>query len=741
MSALLAVCFHASVNRRFSLMENGLKMAATIRYAMEWDELMELEYHNEAYQDNRESLRHLMLALEYAHEAHLLHENITKDRTEIQDLEGDAEEEKKKAEEDEKEASLWALRAFGDGRASVGAGLSGVELAKKAQDENERAQAALQHANQTLTEGTAKLHQAHESLQLAKEAKNHTTLDKGVCRWMSLACDIIRGQPTVNSSYPANPNDLAIQANKDIQDALQEIQDANTEKDWGMELLVNASAHANLSTDILQDAKMFRSQAIIDRDQAHKYRTQEVEDEKEYDKDEIFITEDRNEITADRKRMYNYTNTSRSFLEMAISDRVEFRHAVEQYQSSRTRAADMEKLLIQKTVEAKQHVSKAGWSALAACVAGACLLVTVAVQIVATFRYQRPIQWIVKGPPDTAHDLLYLVNHIFIFFLSIGYVGELLLDFGHEKKVTRTATVFLFSILGAVLQVSLLHFLPHICKMLQTSSILDWSSSQVLIREDIVKKGSLVSIVFACEMLLMWVNIGTVAFTGAYRLNNWWCWIMVVSLAGCYTSFLLKTDWLDRRMDVSEYLDVFDTVTVESNPLSYEERSRNSVDNQEEKVSLLAQSSLRGSLSESMRDSASDYVETSAQGSIMNSASPAYSKSDQRSSSSSSMRSVPLGNAEASGYGATDQIQTMILPEIRATFVRSWTSELRKTLLLVEILVVSWAVWIIRRNIILIFKLSPLVKGIAWGRCPLWILNIFFFVALAVFAMSYNRKR
>jgi hypothetical protein len=746
LSALLAFSFHAGVNRRFVRMEDGLKIATTIRYALEWDELIEMEYHREAYKDNQESIYHLLLAFEYAHEAHLLQENITKEQNDLFGLEKDAEGKKEKADSYEREASLWAMRAFGDGRASVGSELTGVQLAKLAQDENERGQKALQHANMTLTEGSEKLHQAQEALQLAEEAQNHTTLDKGLCRWMPLACKIVRSQDTPNSTYSGSPTDIVIQANKDIQDALQQIHDAKIEKDLGMELLVNASTHANFSTQILQDAEMFRQQANIDRQQANKYRTQELEDERAYDADEKLIEKGKTEILTDETRMHNYTNSSQEFLKLAVSDRNNFRQAVDQYQRSRQRALDMETLLIAKTKEAKDHVAKAGWSALAACIAGSCLLAMVAVQIVAAFRYQQPLQWIVRPHPQTTHDLLYLLNHSFIFLLSIGYVGELLIDFGHERKIVRAFIVFLFSIVGASLQVTLLHFLPHICRM-NKSSNLDWNVTRVLLREDVVKKGAIVSLVFACEMLFCWVNIGSTAFTRAYKLNNWWCWIAVVLLAAYYTSFVLKDDFLHGQVDTSPYLDVFDDPSiVRSNPISLESASRETFkEEEEEKRSLLVQSSPQASASPSIRVAGSKSVQASVSGSVVtpDSAEPGVLQPSANSSSSSSLNSVPLASAEAHGYGALvngDNSLLSILPEIRASFLVSWRREFQKIRLLFEILLASWAIWIIRRDIALIFKLSPLAQGVAWGRCPLWILNVFLLAALAIVAMSYNKK-
>jgi hypothetical protein len=747
LSTLLAWSFYGGVNRRFDLMEDGLKTATTIRYALEWDELLEMEYHNEAYKDNEESILHLLLAFEYAHEAHLLQENVTKKQKDMFRLEKDAEGKKEKADAEEKEASLWAMRAFGDGRASVGSALTGVELAKRAQDENELGKKVLQQANMTLTEGTDKLHRAQETLQLAEEALNHTTLDKGLCRWMPLVCDGIRKQVAPNSTYFGSPSDLVIRANNDIQDALQQIHDAKVEKDWAIELLVNASVHANLSTEILLDAKMFRKQAKTDQQQVNKYQTEELEYEREYNADQKFIDKDSTDIFIDEKRMYNYTNTSRDFLDMAISDHNGFRQAVERYQLSRQRAVDMETLLVVKTNESKHHVAKAGWSALAACIAGTCLLALVAVQIVAAFRYQRPFQWIVRAPPDTTHDLLYLLNHLFIFLLTMGYVGELLINFGRERKIVRATIVVVFSILGASLQVTLLHFLPHICK-LHKSSNLDWRVTQVLLREDIVKKGSIVSLVFACEVLFSWVNIGAMAFERAYKLNNWWCWITVVFLASCYAIFVLKNEILPRQVDTSPYLDVFDEpLSVRSNPLSSNMTTAAAFNLEEEKHSLLAQPFPEASASPSIRASMSEVAQASVPGSVTHSTAAAADifnpVSKSSSSSTSSMRSVPFGSAEAYGYGAMgngDNSHLSILPEIRASFLVSWTAELRKIRLLIEILLASWAIWIIRRDVALIVKLSSLAQGVAWGGCPLWILNVFLLTALAIFAMSYKKK-
>jgi hypothetical protein len=108
------------------------------------------------------------------------------------------------------------------------------------------------------------------------------------------------------------------------------------------------------------------------------------------------------------------------------------------------------------------------------------------------------------------------------------------------------------------------------------------------------------------------------------------------------------------------------------------------------------------------------------------------------------MRSVPLGDGSgseghtagssvAAGYG-TIGMAPMVMTQAR------YILQLKKIRFLFEIFIACWAVWIVRRNVVLIIRLSPLVGDLAWGRCPLWILNIFAFVVIAWFVLACNKK-
>ena len=454
-------------------MEEGLLNASRIRHNLGWEELVLIERRGEAYRLNRQINWYANQAFQDMYYANQIKMNITKEQKDISNLEKDAEEEAELADADTSEASMWALRGYGDGRAYVASYMSGMELAKEANEEQERADALLEHANQTKEEGTQRLNEAQAALAEAEEAKNHTSIDKGICKWFAWSCHSVEDNNSDSSSSSnkkhnststviTNPTDAAIQANKDIQDALQEIQNADAEHDLAMELLVNASSLANLSTQILADSEMFHEAAKFDKKEADKYRTEAAEDEEYYKDDEKIIKEETAEITVEERSMYNYTNSSRRNVELALSRHQDFEHVVQEYNLEVARLKTTQILLNETIDDAKHHVARAGWSALAACVSGICLLSLIVVQIIATFRYQRPLMWLVRGPPHTIYDALYLTSHFCIFLLALGYVGELLMEFDKQTNLTRLGITLTFSVVGSMIQVVLLHLLPHV---------------------------------------------------------------------------------------------------------------------------------------------------------------------------------------------------------------------------------------------------------------------------------------
>jgi hypothetical protein len=98
------------------------------------------------------------------------------------------------------------------------------------------------------------------------------------------------------------------------------------------------------------------------------------------------------------------------------------------------------------------------------------------------------------------------------------------------------------------------------------------------------------------------------------------------------------------------------------------------------------------------------------------------------------------------GYGGDyGALPTATLPsiaqEVQSSLVSPWSIDFRKVQLLFEILVACWSAAVVWRDCILILKLYPMVQGLAWGMCPLWILNIFVLLAVLVLVVECQWKK
>jgi len=368
--------------------------------------------------------------------------------------------------------------------------------------------------------------------------------------------------------------------------------------------------------------------------------------------------------------------------------------------------------------------------------------------------------------------------------LTMGFVGELVFHFQEETTAAKVAITILFAFVAAIFQVSLLHLMPHIFRLVRQSDLAG-GNFRVLMYEDIVKMGTVVFMLCAMEVLLIWIVAGNIIFQRAYKWDTWAVWIGVFALAISYSVFLRNHECVNphqyhnSNIDTSGYLDVFDGANSDSAPYGQDEVERQALLSTFQAESDMASSS-SGIIANSKRSSSSN--DGGSQQSRATTGSVAIDQSHNSSRSSRpSMKSIPLGSSDesgangttssdvytaaavatvagagtgtAGGYGSVankteneDRFHYRHLfnehPQIHSTFISSWRIELEKLRLVLEILLACWAIWIIRSSIILIVKLSPLTTSdIAWGRCPLWILNIFLMVALICFGIRYNNNR
>jgi hypothetical protein len=513
---LVAISFHASVYHRFGAMEEDLNEAARIKQTMEWDELKAFGYYLQSVQLDRQGIDDTVRAFEYAIEAESLGDSIFFETEDIQILKEDAREKKQQAKVD---------------RSTI----AGMALAKQAKDENERSEAMMNRTAKEEAKGKKKLREAQETLEVAEAAQNRTKLDKGICNWASVICNVVRsttnGGREQNQTAPVTASDAVINANGDIQDALQMIHEAELERSEAIELHKNASIHVNQSTAILRDVQAFKNQSEANWKDPENYSTSAEEEEAAAKRDEERAKQEEADITLKEIEMINDTEYSMYLFESVIKDCYNEQHTLEKMNSDLELVRKREIEWEQKMEEATHHVAKAGWEALVASISGLCLLVLVGGHIVATFRYQRSLRWILREPPYFSQDLWYLVCHLCIFVLAMGYIGELLMVFHEQTNIARAGITVVFSLSAAVLQVTLLHILPSVHELFLESRIDASSAIRFLVEHVVIRKGAIIALVSAIEILLCWCWMGTVAFKQVNKVNTYVAWSVVICVS------------------------------------------------------------------------------------------------------------------------------------------------------------------------------------------------------------------
>jgi Na+-transporting NADH:ubiquinone oxidoreductase subunit NqrE len=708
-SFLVAVSFHASVYHRFGLMEKDLNKAARIKFTMEMDEMKALHNYLQSVEFHRRGIQDTVRAYEYAYDAEYLRESVVEEGADVQRLKEEAKEKEHEAKVDMRKSGIYGMSSFRDSRASVEETVAGVNLAMQAKEENERSEVIMNRTAEEEARGKKKLREAQAALDVAEAAQNQTKLDSGICKWATVVCDAVRTDQNQTASVTAS--DEVIKANRDIRNALQVIHDAEQQRSEAIELHKMASYHANLSTAILRDAQAFKDQADEYRKNAEEYRVIASWEVAEAMKDEVTAEQEENDIKLKQMEMINDTEHSMSLIERVITDRYREEYALEKMNKDlefvKKRRAQWE----EEKEEATLHVAKAGWEALVASLSGLCMLVLVATRIIATFRYQRPLRWILREPPYFSQDLWYLVCHLCIFVLAMGYVGELLMTFHYQSNTARTGITIIFALSAAVLQVTMLHVLPSVHKLFQESGI-DANAVRLFVVQVVIQKGAIIAIVSAIEMLLCWCWMGTLAFTRVHKLNNYLVWLVVLCVSFGYGIFLRT-----REYAIADYVPASCGTGLE-----VPSNATNNDDKYDERNSLLAPSfagSSQGSVS----------TVTNTMGVASNAEAPA------------SMRSVEMGDSlyDNDDYGSLSNIFRSHLSTSPMKF--SWKSELEKTRLLFEFWMVSLALWIVRRDLALIRKLSPLSTELVWGQVPLWILNSCLIILFVTLIVSFSNMK
>lgn len=724
---LVAICFHVSVYHRFGLMEEDLAEAARIKFTMNWDELNAFDSYLKSVRLHREGIQDTVDALEYAAEAEFLRESVVEEEEVVQILKEDAKEKEQQATVDMRKSDIHTISGIRDSRASGASTIIGMNLAKQAEDENERSEVMMNRTAEEEAMGIKMLHEAQQALQVAEAAQNHADLDKGICKWASVVCNMVRtNDGNETQGVPVAASDAVIEANKDIQFALLTIHNAELERSEAIELHRNASIQANLSREILWDIGVFKNQSEAEFEEAAEYRINAVEEENEAKTEEKISEQEEADIVLKQLQKEYDTNQSESLLKRVAVAQYREHYAIEKMNTNLEYVEKRRIELEQKIEEANYHIALAGWEALLASLSGLCLIVLVTTRIVATFRYQRPLRWILREKPYFFQDLWYLVCHLCIFLLAMGYVGELLMVFNDQTNIARAGITIIFALCVAFLQVTLLHIIPSMRGMIQESRI-DGRTIRSVAEMVVVQKGAMIALISALEMLIVWCWMGTVAFTQVHKLNTYMAWLIVLCISIGYGYYVQTEEYAFGYLPTRSGTDF-------GAPLGAASSSDCQLSKNEERISLLmpacstvSQGSIPGYSKDSFAvnpSNSSPVVQSSA-------VSAGFS-------SLTSMQSVPIGDSNKTyddDYKTFSNILSTSLPNF------SWISEPEKIWLLLEFCIVSFALWIVRRDLAMIRKLSPLAAGLIWGQVPLWILNTCLIVLFAKLIVSFASKK
>lgn len=675
-------------------MMNYMIEASALKQGLHMEELVMFDNYREATRLHLASRRNAKDAFAKELEAVELMHRIRAEEValaKVQSVVSDLDEE---AEENEQAASDLDYASIGDNLDYISAKLQGTTIEKRAVEEAAEASDHLAHADELELQGAQRLAEAQAQLNATENLMDVIATNHGLCKWAGWACKGLSKETPQDPGKKISDEAIAIASSFD--EALTYIDQAKKERDYAMEMLHKSTKDVNESLAILERANEFRERSDQEHLDAMKLHEKAEEEEEIAAREEIVGAFESAEIKMDQGRLISSLNAM-SQLAVEAREDAESATALDYRREVQHAAITETELRIRDvTFLAKKCVTHAGWYALFAVLLAILLFVLSVMRIVTTCLTNEPWTWLVREQKFVLRDISYIYVHFLLLILTMAFSGELLRIYHKHGVFGRVEIIVLFALAGAFFQVTLLHFIPNIARLVSVSS-LNTHTFLTLLRENVAKSGIVVFAVFILEILLCWVNFGNFLFLHIYKLNGVWLWGFV-GIAGALHVVFLENYSITPMSDGSQ----FEEGSELSSILTSSENQ-----NRSEMASLVDDPTLQDiSLSRSNK---------------------------------SSQSTNPVG----SGYGSTmtEDVHRSLSPEISSTFISSWVAQLNQLKLLLDMLLASWAVWVSRHNILIIFKLSPISPGIVWGFFPLWVLDVFLFALLGVLIHGFCKWR
>ena len=680
---------------------------------------------NQAAHLFHDMIRNRHQALDMLRQAKMLESKIKVEEPVASELYGEAEKDMLLAEQDAKEAMEWYEREVVERFNETMQAMAGTQLKHMSEIELQESQVLFEQAKEREQDAADKLDQTKDALEKAQALREAPEYDTGACswgKWAAWACDKIGKNPQVNIVEEAS--DIAIEASVDMDAALAEQHEAQLERINATELYYKAMLDGKASIQMIEDTMALEEKAKNDDEEFVKYEKDANQEINAYYQEEKEAKAKDNEIFEWKQQAQDFHQAAQELLDTANTDNRLFYAKENMMDKDRLFMYDLQDRVVIMTNNAKDHIAGACWYALFAVIAGALLLWHTISRVVKTFRHEKPLRWIVREQPHTARDISYTICHLLLFLLAMGFCGELLESFIHHQLMGRIESLLFFSIWSAMVQATVFHFFPHGLK-LALSGDLDLETFKRLVMQDLIKRGFLLFLLFLFEILLVLVNFGYTVFSDAHLLNGYGMWILVLFVCLChvyYFEFLANLfDGIDFWLETGTCQTMDSTITNSesqwhqtgshpSDPDQRDESVANEVSDASEMSSLVTASSIMAEAS---------------------------------TSTGREMLSIDLELA-SSNYGSAfpseENNDGTISTPIASTSCFSWRSELEKLRLVLDVLLASWSLWIIRSDVYLMKKLSPISGSLVWGHLPHWF-YLFAVVALVSICISVAKSR
>jgi hypothetical protein len=589
--------------------------------------------------------------------------------------------------QEEKVAMNYTKLALQAELASTWKQVSSNQLAKLSDQDGLAAMECIVHAQQNEDLARGMFVKAQTDLQAAETLRDHEKEEsvQGICYWVSTLCDMIRKNPKLDLLEQATNE--SIQAAREYELMNQLFEQAQTNGTLGKDLYFQSWWKGNASLVLAREANSLRRKSYTNYYRhARKQFQQATQDIANYQK---ALQEQEKKKKHKRAEIASLQTNVKEYRAKALELDRQARDKEQDATNLQTSALQKEDHIREECSKAKSlfHAARKNrrkvWR-LALCTSLVCLglLGVIGTSIVLRFRQANssssPLQWIIRQAPWAVRDWSYLWNHVILFLIAVAYTCELSVDLLMLRLVGRTEIVLGFAGGAGLVQACLLHFIPHMIRMRGDLMI---GALQLLVWEDVIKRGLYLFVVFGAE-LLCWINCGGsfVWLASQAGSHSWPLWILAVS------SFSL-------------HLYNFELFPIPNR--DYGEQYYSSASS-----SSRSTGSVRA---DAPNDTHNDDAETVATESSSLLTSKGSTFTSEQPCTNSLLFDIDLGSAGRRSRQSSDNGSSVqITFDIASTWIHSWSCEIKRLLLLMELLMVSWTLALLRRNIFLLQQLVPM---------------------------------